>query len=65
MPLRTDLRLRRVTEGMEQQQVGGVRCGFAHDAELLTDAAWKDLQQLRDKAAILTWRLARSLIIPK
>ena len=38
---------------------------FARDAELLTDGAWKDLQQLRDKAAILTWRLSRSLTIPK
>jgi four helix bundle protein len=38
---------------------------FARDAELLTDEAWKALQQLRDKAAILTWRLARSLTIPK
>jgi four helix bundle protein len=38
---------------------------FARDAEFLTDDAWKALQQLRDKAAILTWRLARSLTGPK
>ena len=38
---------------------------FARDAEFLTDEAWKALQQLRDKAAILTWRLARSLTLPK
>jgi len=38
---------------------------FARDAEFLADEAWKALQQLRDKAAILTWRLARSLTTPK
>ena len=38
---------------------------FARDARFLTDEAWAKPQQLRDKAAILTWRLARSLATPK
>ena len=38
---------------------------FAHDTQFLTDEAWGRLQQMRDKAAILTWRLARSLATPK
>ena len=38
---------------------------FAHDTQFLTDEAWAKLQQMRDKAAILTWRLARSLAAPK
>jgi four helix bundle protein len=38
---------------------------FAHDVQFLTDDAWAKLQQMRDKAAILTWRLSRSLSTPK
>jgi four helix bundle protein len=38
---------------------------FARDAQFLTDEAWANLQQLRDKAAMLTWRLSRSLTAPK
>jgi four helix bundle protein len=38
---------------------------FARDSQFLTDEAWAKLQQMRDKAAILTWRLARSLATPK
>jgi four helix bundle protein len=38
---------------------------FARDGRFLTDEAWKELQQLRDRAAILTWRLSRSLTTPK
>ena len=38
---------------------------FARDSRFLTDEAWAKLQQMRDKAAILTWRLARSLAPPK
>ncbi len=38
---------------------------FAHDGEFLTDEAWARLQQMRDKAAILTWRLARSMATSK
>ena len=34
---------------------------FARDQQFLTDDAWAMLQQMRDKAAILTWRLARSM----
>ena len=38
---------------------------FAHDTQLLTDETWTRLQQMRDKAAMLTWRLARSMTTPK
>jgi hypothetical protein len=38
---------------------------FARDGQFLTDEAWAKLQQMRDKAAILTWRLARSLATSK
>jgi four helix bundle protein len=38
---------------------------FAHDTQFLTDEAWARLQQMRDKAAILTWRLARSMATSK
>ena len=38
---------------------------FAHDTQFLTDEAWARLQQMRDKAAILTWRLARSMTTSK
>jgi four helix bundle protein len=38
---------------------------FARDVHLLTNDVWAKLQQMRDKAAILTWRLARSMAIPK
>jgi four helix bundle protein len=38
---------------------------FAHDGQFLTDEAWGRLQGMRDKAAILTWRLARSLATSK
>jgi four helix bundle protein len=38
---------------------------FAHDVQFLTDEAWARLQQMRDKAAILTWRLARSMATSK
>jgi four helix bundle protein len=38
---------------------------FAHDTQFLTDEAWAKLQQMRDKAAILTWRLARSMTTSK
>jgi four helix bundle protein len=38
---------------------------FARDGEFLTDEAWAQLHQMRDKAAILTYRLARSLTTPK
>ena len=38
---------------------------FARDEQFLTDDAWTKLQQMRDKAAILTWRLAHSLATPK
>ena len=38
---------------------------FARDGQLLTGEAWAELQQMRDKAAILTWRLARSMATPK
>ena len=38
---------------------------FARDGQFLTDETWAQLQQMRDKAALLTWRLARSLTIPK
>ena len=38
---------------------------FAHDTQFLTDEAWARLQQMRDKAAILTWRLSRSMTTSK
>jgi four helix bundle protein len=38
---------------------------FAHDTQFLTDEAWTRLHQMRDKAAILTWRLARSMATSK
>jgi four helix bundle protein len=38
---------------------------FAHDGQFLTDEAWARLQQMRDKAAILTWRLVRSMTTSK
>jgi four helix bundle protein len=38
---------------------------FAHDTQFLTDEAWARLQQMRDKAAMLTWRLARSMATSK
>ena len=38
---------------------------FAHDTQFLTDEAWARLQQMRDKAAILTWRLSRSMATSK
>jgi len=38
---------------------------FARDEQFLTDEAWAKLQQMRDKAAILTWRLSRSMATPK
>ena len=38
---------------------------FAHDGQFLSDEAWARLQQMRDKAAILTWRLARSMTTSK
>ena len=38
---------------------------FAHDTQFLTDEAWARLQQMRDKAAMLTWRLARSMTTSK
>jgi four helix bundle protein len=38
---------------------------FARDNQFLTDEAWATLQHMRDKAAILTWRLSRSLATPK
>ena len=38
---------------------------FARDSQFLTDEACARLQQMRDKAAILTWRLARSMTTPK
>jgi hypothetical protein len=34
---------------------------FARDGQFLTHESWRTLQQMRDKAAILTWRLARSM----
>jgi four helix bundle protein len=38
---------------------------FAHDTHFLTDEAWATLHQMRDKAAILTWRLSRSMATSK
>ena len=38
---------------------------FAHDGQFLTDESWARLQQMRNKAAILTWRLARSMATSK
>src|SRR6476619_6429190 len=38
---------------------------FARDVQFLTDEAWRQLQQMRDNAALLTRRLARSLAPPK
>jgi hypothetical protein len=38
---------------------------FARDGQFLTDEAWARLQKMRDKAAMLTWRLARSLATSK
>ena len=38
---------------------------FAHDTQFLTDEAWARLQQMRDKAAILTWPMARSMATSK
>jgi four helix bundle protein len=34
---------------------------FAHDSKLLATQSWEALQNLRDKAALLTWRLARAV----
>src|SRR6478609_9521998 len=38
---------------------------FARDEQFLTDEAWAKLQQMRDKAAILTWRLSGSMAPPR
>jgi four helix bundle protein len=38
---------------------------FARDCTLLSAEAWENLQSLRDQAAILTWRLARSMASPR
>jgi four helix bundle protein len=38
---------------------------FALDRRFLTNETWGKLQQMRDKAAILTWSLARSIASSK
>jgi four helix bundle protein len=38
---------------------------LAHELDLLTDGEWRDLNELRDHAGRLTWRLSQSLRVAK